>query len=163
MPLAASAINLADWWFGLSDVEYRSFSKDHLGGGAFRWSDGARGWFDVERFLVGFIFNHWREEEGRADYVRFRSSRSRLWLLRLMPINVETCAEFKLHPTGPSSCELECTVAVEPLNIGMRLLARVLPIHITQRRHMREQVPAFVDDIVAKFRPSSAAPTATPG
>ncbi|HEX2232286.1 MAG TPA: hypothetical protein VHG69_02860 [Thermoleophilaceae bacterium] len=157
LPLPAEAIDVAEWLFGLTDDEYRSFAKAHLGGGRFQTSDDRRGFFDAEGFLFAFIVNHHREEEARSDYVRVRSSDSRAWLARWIPVPLEVVWEMEVRPRAEQECELECRLQIGLPARALKPLAVLLGVPIAQRRHMTEQMTGFAADVVAKYGPSGDA------
>src|SRR3712207_4019521 len=94
LPLAADAVDIAEWLFSLSDDDYRATARAHVGAGTFRARDGRRGFFDAERFPGALIVNHHVEEEARHGYVRVRSRESRAWVLGISPMRLEVCWEM---------------------------------------------------------------------
>lgn len=159
VPLGASAIDIGEWLFSLSDQEYQATSLAHLGSGTSRAADGRRCFFDTERFGPVFIVNHHVEEEARRDYVRVRSRDSRGWLLGLLPLALEVCWEMTVHDAGPDRCELECALHI---GLSSRALERVAAVSGTpalQRAHVAEQTAGFAQSVLATYgRPHDGSP-----
>jgi len=151
LPIPAERIDIGEWLFGLSDDEYQTTAKAHLGAGTSRRTDGRRGFFDVERFFAAFIVNHHREEAARRDYVRVTSPDSRAWLFWAVPIRLFVCWEMIVRPRGPDSCKLECRLRIDPPHNALEPVATMLGVPIVHRRHLREQMTGFVEDVLAKY------------
>ena len=114
------AFNLHDWVFTLSDKDYQTTARGHIGAGSSIHTDGTQTSVNVESVGGNLLVQHYVAEIKEPDYVKMVSM-SDLWLMKLVHVVVKVTWEMRLIPVSESECKFQNTVLVEHPNFIMKI------------------------------------------
>ena len=105
-----------------------------------------------QKVFVVALVHHYRLLERRADHLRLYSKDSKAYVMRWFPATVGVPWELEIRSTGPSSCELSCTIGVDFPNAMVKIGGLVNGFGgLFVRRHLAEETVNFARDIERKF------------
>ena len=110
----AEAFNLHDWVFTLSDKDYQTTARGHIGAGSSIHTDGTQTSVNVESVGGNLLVQHYVAEVKQPDYVKMVSF-SDLWLMKLVHVVVKV--------TWETECKFQNTVLVEHPHFIMKVLS----------------------------------------
>ena len=87
------AFNLHDWVFALSDKDYQTTARGHIGAGSSIHTDGTQTSVNVERVGGNLLVQHYVAEVKQPDYVKM-VSHSDIWLMKLVHTVVKVTWEM---------------------------------------------------------------------
>ena len=146
-------VDLADWVFGIPDVEYQRCSPAHIAAGASRTADGKRMCINVEMIGGSIVVQHFVEDVAEKHHVRLVSlsdtfspnGPTRLqvvWELSVRPLDPERC-EFTNHVHGNATDEFHTFLARHGLPFEAAKQAR----RQASEEHNRIETPLFAKSI----------------
>lgn len=150
------SIDLAKWFFSLTDAEYRACSSGHNGMVQGRLPSGKRVAVSVETIGGNFIVNNFIEDLAQRDHVRTVSN-SVMWIGGpdgTFSVLVKVTWELKIAAESAQSCRLTCNVTAETADMTFLSMLQNLqssdsdPTH----EHFISETPLFAADIEKKAR-----------
>ena len=142
------AFNLHDWVFTLSDRDYQTTARGHIGAGSSIHTDGTQTSVNVESVGGNLLVQHYVAEVKEPDYVKMVSM-SDLWLMKLVHVVVKVTWEMRLISVSDSECKFQNTVLVEHPNFIIRAVSSVLGGFFVGR-HNIEETPLFAENLYKK-------------
>ena len=140
------AFNLHDWVFTLSDKDYQTTARGHIGAGSSIHSDGTQTSVNVESVGGNLLVQHYVAEVKEPDYVKMVSF-SDLWLMKLVHVVVKVTWEMRLISVSDSECKFQNTVLVEHPNFIMKILSALALGGYFVRKHNEEETPLFAENL----------------
>ena len=152
VPMAAKAVDLADWIFTMTDDEYKACAKGHhamgiVGGGR------RLGIVNVEQIAGTLIVQHYTTRLADPDHVRFVSDASEGFLLHAVPFKMKVHWDMKLVPAVGDTSTLECTIGFETPNWVAMAGVMNRSNHFVHQ-HLIEETGGFARDITVKSNPA---------
>lgn len=138
----AGELDLPRWLFRMTDEEYQSCAKGHLGCGSSTNADGKQTSVNVESVGGHLMIQHYLPEASSADHLTL-VSRSKCWLFHVWPVHIRVAWDLKLVPTSKETCVLRNTVLVEHDFYIMKVLVALVFGAVFLRRHNEEETPNF--------------------
>ena len=158
IPVAAGAIDLAQWLFDLSEADYGACARGHRAIGVVG-GDRRSGMVNVESIGGSLLIQHYATRLAAKDHVTMVSEASRAYLMHVVPVRVGVVWDMRVFPDGPETSRFQCTI-----DVAMPLAVRVLGLFngtgFFVRRHLVEETHGFARDIARKCgagRPSEDA------
>ena len=149
--LPKERIDLYRWLTGMTSADYQSFARAHRAAGGY-FDDGVFVFVNIEMIGNELLVHHYRLLERRADHLRLYSKDSKAYVMRWFPATVGVPWELEIRSTGPSSCELSCTIGVDFPNAMVKIGGLVNGFGgLFVRRHLAEETVNFARDIERKF------------
>ncbi len=148
--LPAERVDLAEWFFALSNASFRAASSGHLGLGHYRGEDGRRGALLVEH-VGGLLITHYYDEQIAEPDRLHLISETRGWLLNVLPLGFTVLLGLSLRPVGAGHSELRQHISVDFHHWFFALGARVPLLPYLIARHNQEEVIGFATDLERKF------------
>ena len=140
------AFNLHDWVFTLSDKDYQTTARGHIGAGSSTHTDGTQTSVNVESVGGNLLVQHYVAEVKEPDYVKMVSM-SDLWLMKLVHVVVKVTWEMRLISVTDSECKFQNTVLVEHPNFIMKILSALALGGYFVRKHNEEETPLFAQNL----------------
>ena len=140
------AFNLHDWVFTLSDKDYQTTARGHIGAGSSIHSDGTQTSVNVEIVGGNLLVQHYVAEVKEPDYVKMVTY-SDLWLMKLVHVVVKVTWEMRLISVSDSECKFQNTVLVEHPNFIMKILSALALGGFFVRKHNEEETPLFAENL----------------
>ena len=140
------AFNLHDWVFTLSDKDYQTTARGHIGAGSSIHSDGTQTSVNVESVGGNLLVQHYVAEVKEPDYVKMVSL-SDLWLMKLIRVVVKVTWEMRLIFVSDNACKFQNTVLVEHPNFIMKILSALALGGYFVRKHNEEETPLFAENL----------------
>ena len=149
LPLPATAIDLGEWVFNLTDTEYRACATAHQAMGII---GGAKhlGLVNVEIIAGTLIIQHYQTRQEQRDKITFHSGASQGYMLRVVPFGMSVGWEMQVTGTPGDTSTLRCTIGYEA-PLWVRFLGWFNRSNHFLHRHMVEETEAFAKDIAAKY------------
>ena len=151
----AEAFNLHDWVFTLSDKDYQTTARGHIGAGSSIHTDGTQTSVNVESVGGNLLVQHYVAEVKQPDYVKMVSL-SDLWLMKLVHVVVKVTWEMRLISVSESECKFQNTVLVEHPHFIMKILSALALGGFFVRKHNEEETPLFAHEQIKVFLPHYA-------
>ena len=142
------AFNLHDWVFTLSDKDYQSTARGHIGAGSSIHTDGTQTSVNVESVGGGLLVQHYVAEVKEPDHVKMVSLTD-LYLAPFIRIVIKVTWEMRLIAVSDNECKFQNTVLVEHPNFIIRALSSVLGGSFVGR-HNIEETPLFAENLYKK-------------
>ena len=144
-----AAIDLGDWIFGMSDEEYQQCAKGHRAMGVL--GDAARsGMINVESIGGSLLIQHYKTQFLHDDHVSFVSSKSRAYLMHLVPMRVWVGWEMQVSPVAEGRSDFRCTIEVV-LPLVVRVLGPLTGANHFIKQHLIEETESFADHVTKRF------------
>lgn len=144
-----AAIDLGQWIFGMSDAEYQQCAKGHRAMGVF--GDAERsGMINVESIGGSLLIQHYKTQFLREDHVSFVSSKSRAYLMHLVPIPVWVGWDMQVGEAAHGKSDFRCTIEVV-LPLVVRIVGPVTGTNHFIKRHLIEETKCFAEHLIKKF------------
>ena len=140
------AFNLHDWVFTLSDKDYQTTARGHIGAGSSIHTDGTQTSVNVESVGGNLLVQHYVAEVKEPDYVKMVSM-SDLWLMKLVHVVVKVTWEMRLISVSDSECKFQNTVLVEHPNFIMKIMSALALGGYFVRKHNEEETPLFAQNL----------------
>ena len=140
------AFNLHDWVFTLSDRDYQTTARGHIGAGSSIHTDGTQTSVNVESVGGNLLVQHYVAEVKEPDYVKMVSM-SDLWLMKLVHVVVKVTWEMRLISVSDSECKFQNTVLVEHPNFIMKILSALALGGYFVKKHNEEETPLFAQNL----------------
>ena len=140
------AFNLHDWVFTLSDKDYQTTARGHIGAGSSIHTDGTQTSVKVESVGGNLLVQHYVAEVKEPDYVKMVSM-SDLWLMKLVHVVVKVTWEMRLISVSDSECKFQNTVLVENPNFIMKIMSALALGGYFVRKHNEEETPLFAQNL----------------
>jgi hypothetical protein len=106
---AVTCIDLAGWLQNLSDRDYQACSRSHRAAGVSR-EDGTFGSINVEAIGGHLLVQHYLAVRADRDHVVMHSTRTRVYLLHLLPVTIGVVWTLQVEPRGTDSTVFRCAV-----------------------------------------------------
>ena len=153
LPLPATAVDLGEWIFNLTDTEYRACATAHQAMGVI---GGAKhlGLVNVEIIAGTLIIQHYQTRRAQRDQIAFQSEASRGYILHVLPFGMSVSWEMQVSGTSEDTSSLRCTIGYEA-PLWVRFLGWFNRSNHFLHRHMVEETEAFARDIAAKYAPTA--------
>jgi hypothetical protein len=149
------AFNLHEWVFTLSDKDYQTTARGHIGAGSSIHTDGTQTSVNVESVGGNLLVQHYVAEVKEPDYVKMVSF-SDLWLMKLVHVVVKVTWEMRLISVSDSQCKFQNTVLVEHPNFIMKIMSALALGGYFVRKHNEEETPLFAENLYKRtFKESS--------
>lgn len=145
----ADQIDLENWLFTLSDEEYQACARGHRAAGAFN-ERGVRGTVNIENIGGTLMIQHYRQVSADAGRVEMFSTRSRAYILHLVPAHISVRWTMTATPRTADTTTFSCTVETQMPRV-LRLLAATIFVPYFLRKHVDEETPLFAADISRKL------------
>ena len=139
-------LNLHDWVFSLSDKDYQTTARGHIGAGSSTHVDGTRTSVNVESVGGNLLVQHYVAEVGESDHVKMVSM-SDLWLMKLVHVVVKVTWEMRLISVDKSKCIFQNKVLVEHPSFVMKILSALALGGFFVRKHNEEETPLFAANL----------------
>ncbi len=152
----ASALDLPNWLFHLSDSEYQQCSKRHFAAGMSTLPNGTRTSVNVESVGGHLAVHHYVEEISKPDHLKLVSERSDAWLFHLFHIRPRVTWEMRLIPSSDDSCLFRCTVSVEHPSIFIKAASLLTLFPYFVERHDHEEAKPFAENLAKRARRADA-------
>lgn len=140
---SADAVDLAQWLFGLTDIEYRQCAKGHLGAGASRLRNGKRTSLNVESVGGHLAVQHYVEEISSKNHIRLVSERSDIWIFHIIHIHPRVTWEMKLIPISDIECIFQHKVSIEHPSVFVKIASILCFVPLFVRSHDNEEARLF--------------------
>jgi hypothetical protein len=151
VPFAADQIDLPQWLFAMTDLEYQCVSPAHRALGTFI-ADGERGMVNVEVMGGALVIQHYREVQATKSHVEMYSARSQAYLMHVLPVSMEARWTMSVTPLTAETSTFACTVEVVP-PAALRSLMGVIGIHRAVRKHVEQETASYAADLSRKLQP----------
>lgn len=139
----AQSLDLSQWFFGLSDLEYQECAKGHVGAGVGRLPSGKRTSLNVESIGGHLTVQHYVEEASSASHLKLVSERSDVWIFHLIHIHPRVTCEMNLVPTSDHTCTFQCKITAEHPSALIKVASVLFFVPFFVRRHDQEEVNLF--------------------
>ena len=140
------AFNLHDWVFTLSDKDYQTTARGHIGAGSSIHTDGTQTSVNVESVGGQPVSSTLCGRSKQPDYVKMVSL-SDLWLMKLVHVVVKVTWEMRLISVSESECKFQNTVLVEHPHFIMKVLSALALGGFFVRKHNEEETPLFAQNL----------------
>lgn len=150
LDMPASSLDLPQWLFGLSDLEYQECAKGHLGAGVSRLPNGKRTSVNVESVGGHLAVQHYVEEVSTANHLRLVSERSDVWIFHLIHIRPRVTWEMALVPTSERACTFQHRVSLEHPSVLIKVASMLCFVPFFVSRHDREETTLFAASLARK-------------
>ena len=140
------AFNLHEWVFTLSDKDYQTTARGHIGAGSSIHTDGTQTSVNLESVGGNLLVQHYIAEVKEPDYVKMVSF-SDLWLMKLVHVVVKVTWEMRLISVSDSQCKFQNTVLVEHPNFIMKIMSALALGGYFVRKHNEEETPLFAENL----------------
>jgi hypothetical protein len=153
----AATINITDWLFLLSDLEYQACSEAHIACGSTVGINGKRVSINVENVAGNLLVQHYQEDISEPGHCRVNSVSDSF--SDLGPTKLGITWELTIKPLTETSCELENHVTVlftdqfrnlliQAGILNMEPVKSAMENNVTA--HNLEETPLFARDIERK-------------
>ena len=149
IPLAADAIDLAEWLFGLSEADYGACARGHRAIGVVG-GDRRFGMVNVESIGGSLLIQHYATRLAATDHITMVSEASRAYLMHVAPVRVGVVWDMQLFPEGPGTSRFRCTIDVA-MPAAVRVLGLFNGTGFFVHRHLIEETRGFARDIARKY------------
>lgn len=147
IPVEADAINLPDWLFSLTELDYAACQRGHRAIGVVG-GDKRSGMVNVESIAGSLMIQHYATHLAEHDHVTMISKASRAYLMHLFPITIGVIWDMSVVPSGTDS-RFRCAIEVDmPLAVRVLGLFSATPFFV--RRHLIEETHGFARDLTRK-------------
>ena len=143
------AFDLHAWVFSLSDKDYQTTARGHIGAGSSIHVDGTRTSVNVESVGGNLLVQHYVAEIAERDYVKMVSL-SDLWLMKLIHVVVRVTWEMRLLSNEDGSCRFQNTVLVEHPHFIMKIMSALALGGFFVRKHNEEETPLFAQNLLER-------------
>ena len=140
------AFNLHDWVFTLSDKDYQSTARGHIGAGSSIHTDGTQTSVNVESVGGGLLIQHYVAEVKEPDHVKMVSLTD-LYLAPFIRIVIKVTWEMRLIAVSDNECKFQNTVLVEHPNFIMKIFSALALTGYFVRKHNEEETPLFAQNL----------------
>ena len=140
------AFNLHDWVFTLSDKDYQTTARGHIGAGSSIHSDGTQTSVNVESVGGGLLVQHYVAEVKEPDHVKMVSL-SDVYITSFIHVVVKVTWEMRLISISDNECKFQNTVLVEHPNFIMKILSALALTGYFVRKHNEEETPLFAENL----------------
>lgn len=149
VPLSVSAadIDLPEWLFGLSDVEYQQCAEGHLGAGVSRLRNGKRTSVNVESVGGHLAVQHYVEEISTNNHLKLVSEKSDIWIFHIIHIHPRVTWEMKLIPRSDQACIFQHKVSIEHSSALVKIASVLCFVPLFVRRHDHEEARRFAANL----------------
>jgi hypothetical protein len=147
LSVSADALDLPQWLFRLSDLEYRQCANGHLGAGVSMPPGGKRTSVNVEIVGGHFAVQHYVEGISKRDHLKLVSERSDVWIFHLFHIHPRVTWEMKLIPTSGSSCIFHHEVSIEHPSLFIKIASILCLVPYFVKRHDAEETKLFAENL----------------
>lgn len=148
--IATDRVNLANWFFSLTDEEYQATSPAHLAFGTFVLPSGKRGAVIVEQVGGALMIHHYHEESSTPTQLRFTSAHTQAWVNRLLPFRFSATVTMELRPVAVGKSEFVLTVEMKTRNLFVLPMMESPLMRVITTHHMRGESAVFVRDMIQK-------------
>lgn len=154
---AATNADLADWLQNLSDQDYQACSGSHRAAGVFR-ENGTFGSINVEAIGGHLLVQHYLAVRADRNHVVMHSTKTRVYLLHLLPVTIEVIWTLQVEPCGTNDAVFRCAVETR-MNPILTFVATLAALPYFLQRHVAEETPLFASDLSRKIAGYSLPPT----
>ncbi len=145
----AARVDLAQWISTMTDGDYQACSRAHRAAGTFRES-GALGMVNVESIGGHLLVQHYRATTLKTDQVVMRSTKSRVYVMHVLPATIEVIWTMEAKPRDGQSVVFICSVETRMAPLW-RILSTSALLPIFLRQHTEEETRGFAADISRKI------------
>jgi hypothetical protein len=149
--IAADQVNLANWFFSMTDEAYQAASPAHLAFGSFVTHSGKRGAIAVEEVGGALTIHHYEEGSSTPGCLHFTSPSTQAWVGRLLPFRFRVSVTMELRPVAVGKSEFVLTVAMKTRNLFVLPMMESPLMRWITTRHMRAESVLFVRDMIEKY------------
>jgi hypothetical protein len=149
VPLSVSAadIDLSEWLFGVSDIEYQQCAKGHLGAGVSKLRNGKRTSVNVESVGGHLAVQHYVEEISTKNHLKLVSEKSDIWIFHIIHIHPRVTWEMKLIPISDQACIFQHKVSIEHSSALVKIASVLCFVPLFVRRHDHEEARLFAANL----------------
>ena len=140
------AFNLHDWVFTLSDKDYQTTARGHIGAGSSIHTDGTQTSVNVESVGGNLLVQHYVAEVKEPDYVKMVSLTD-LYLAPFISFVIKVTWEMRLIAVSDNECKFQNTVLVEHPNFIMKIFSALALTGYFVRKHNEEETPLFAQNL----------------
>jgi len=141
-----AAFNLYDWVFTLSDKDYQTTARGHIGAGSSIHTDGTQTSVNVESVGGGLLVQHYVAEVKEPDHVKMVSL-SDVYITSFIRLVMKVTWEMRLISVSDNECKFQNTVLVEHPNFIMKILSALALTSYFVRKHNEEETPLFAQNL----------------
>ena len=140
------AFNLHDWVFTLSDKDYQTTARGHIGAGSSIHTDGTKTSVNVESVGGGLLVQHYVAEVKEPDHVKMVSL-SDVYITSFIRLVMKVTWEMRLISVSDNECKFQNTVLVEHPNFIMKILSALALTGYFVRKHNEEETLLFAQNL----------------
>jgi hypothetical protein len=151
VPLSVSAadMDLSEWLFGVSDIEYQQCAKGHLGAGVSRLRNGKRTSVNVESVGGHLAVQHYVEEVSTRNHLKLVSEKSDIWIFHILHIHPKVTWEMKLLPISDHACTFQHKVSIEHPSVLVKIASVLCFVPFFVKRHDHEEARLFAASLAS--------------
>jgi hypothetical protein len=156
IPFPVSEIDLEDWLYHMSDVEYQQTARQHRALGVF-YDNAVRGMINVEVAGHALLVQHYHEVNSSREALQLHSAKSRAYLFHVFPVTVEVTWTMTVKALDDGQTTFSCTVDPKMPSI-IHVMAIATGVTAAIRRHTKEETIGFAADITRKLKARASLP-----
>ncbi|MES2829800.1 MAG: hypothetical protein V4687_16700 [Bacteroidota bacterium] len=148
--LPVQQIDLYEWFLGITENDYKKFSKAHIAVGLTR-IDGVESMVNVESIGGNLLVQHYQLQQKQKDLLLLCSPKSEAFLFHLVKVNVGVEWKMTVKEKDALNSYFICEISVKYPNKLLKLASILVAGNYFLQKHVNEEGPLFARNIEEKF------------